>query len=118
MAIKRTDGCLTTIVALLDVTKLIIDVGRLLGRAVCSDNQAMYQGFDADTVRWNWTAYPPRQDTPVSGNFYAFGSAYPGGVNFVLCDGSVHMISYNIDIDTYRWLDNRWNGQPIDAGAF
>jgi len=38
---------------------------------------------------------------------YDFGSAHPGGANFLLADGSVRNISYTIDRQTYEWLGDR-----------
>lgn len=36
-----------------------------------------------------------------------FSSQHTGGVQFLLCDGSVHMVSENIDYDTFRNLGER-----------
>jgi len=83
------------------------------------DNQSMYQGYDVDTVRFaNSSGYPgpPRQDRLGYNNINIFGSAHPGGANFVFADGSVHSISYSIDLPTYTHLGNRKDGQAIDAG--
>jgi prepilin-type N-terminal cleavage/methylation domain-containing protein/prepilin-type processing-associated H-X9-DG protein len=39
------------------------------------------------------------------------GSAHPGGMNVVMCDGSVRLIPYNIDFHTYIYLLYRLDGQ-------
>jgi prepilin-type processing-associated H-X9-DG protein len=38
-------------------------------------------------------------------------SAHPGGAHVVLCDGSVHFLSENIDFDIFRWLAIRDSGE-------
>lgn len=40
-----------------------------------------------------------------------FSSAHTGGVQFVLCDGSVHFLSKNVDYDTFRALGERADGR-------
>ena len=83
-------------------------------------------GIDLDTVRWTCnsaasttcTSYRPFQDTPGEATRYAFGSAHPAGFHTALCDGSVRMISYSIDVLTHRDLGNRKDGNPIDASKF
>ena len=77
------------------------------------DNRGMYQGEDYDNSRWTIASYPPRQDTPGVTNDYGFGSAHTGATIFVFCDGSVHTISNSIDIDTYKRLGNRMDGEPV-----
>ncbi len=80
------------------------------------DNQAMYQGYDVDTVRFTQQAYsPPQRDTPGIQQINSFGSAHPSGTNFVFCDGSVRGISFSIEFETYRCLGNRKDDEPIDA---
>jgi prepilin-type N-terminal cleavage/methylation domain-containing protein len=37
-------------------------------------------------------------------NTWGFHSQHPGGVTFALCDGSVHFVNDNIDLQTYRNL--------------
>jgi prepilin-type processing-associated H-X9-DG protein len=44
---------------------------------------------------------------------YSFRSTYPGGCNFLLCDGSVKFISQNISMTTYRALGSRNGGEVI-----
>jgi len=86
-----------------------------------ADNESMYVGYDNDHFRsTNATYYPPKRDvreiggSPVSGNaLYTFGSAHVAGFNAVFCDGSVKMVGYNMDIDNYRRIGNRADGQTV-----
>ncbi len=48
-----------------------------------------------------------------SGN--VFRSLHPGGAQFVMCDGSVHYISENIDHDTYMGLCSRAGEEILDS---
>jgi prepilin-type N-terminal cleavage/methylation domain-containing protein/prepilin-type processing-associated H-X9-DG protein len=92
-----------------------------------ADNGSMYQGYDQDTVRAISGSYSdsgqpqgtlPKRDTDLNrdpreagGSFPThMGSAHPGGVNIVMCDGSVH--SYDFDVDPLVWnaIGGRANG--------
>ncbi|APZ94220.1 DUF1559 domain-containing protein [Fuerstiella marisgermanici] len=42
-----------------------------------------------------------------------FSSQHVGGVQFVLCDGSVHFLSENVDYDTFRHLGERADGEVL-----
>jgi prepilin-type N-terminal cleavage/methylation domain-containing protein len=58
--------------------------------------------------------YSPLAIWNVSGvSNQAFGSRHDGVVQFVLCDGSVKAISYNIDINTLTNLANRQDGRVV-----
>lgn len=46
-------------------------------------------------------------------NMLPFGSDHPGGANFVMSDGHVIFLSEDIDIDSYRRLASREDGQVI-----
>jgi prepilin-type N-terminal cleavage/methylation domain-containing protein/prepilin-type processing-associated H-X9-DG protein len=80
-----------------------------------ADNGSMYQGHDWDNMRW--TAAAPQRDQAGVDNWQVFGSAHSSGVNFVMCDGSVHTIRYSIDPQVHRRLGNRKDGQPVDVGT-
>ena len=41
---------------------------------------------------------------------WLYGSAHPAGICSVLCDGSTHLISYNIDPTTWQYLCSRNDG--------
>lgn len=77
------------------------------------DDQALYVGYDWDTVRWanaKWTPWPDSAGAAPQ----RFGSAHPQACQFAFCDGSVHEISFGIDGAVHRRLGNRQDGQPID----
>jgi prepilin-type N-terminal cleavage/methylation domain-containing protein/prepilin-type processing-associated H-X9-DG protein len=85
------------------------------------DDQNMFTGYQDDIIRWtgpgNDPAYAPRQDQTADG-ILVFGSAHSSGFNVAMCDGSVRMIGYAIDLETHRRLGNRRDGLPIDARKF
>jgi prepilin-type N-terminal cleavage/methylation domain-containing protein/prepilin-type processing-associated H-X9-DG protein len=87
----------------------------------------MYVGYDDDNCRWAGTT----DDVPTSDfvplpeelgyymiRWHMFGSAHGSGCNFVMCDGSVHFVSYLIDAETHRRLGNRRDDLPVSANAF
>ncbi len=87
-----------------------------------ADDQSLHIGHDQDTLRWGYynssdgTGYRPAQDRPGDNTHSrSFGSAHASGWNVVLCDGSVHTLSYAIDLQTHSWLCNRKDRQAIDS---
>jgi len=78
------------------------------------DNETMYAGDDIDVMRSTLELYPPRQDRPGLGAFLNFGSAHPSAWNVAFCDGSVHALSYSIDVVVHARLGNRKDGQPVN----
>jgi len=87
----------------------------------CSDNSSMYQGNDWDVNRWcgNSGTYKPMQDTPGFEDCTSrFGSAHWGGFHMLMCDGSVHQISYSIEGRIHEHLGNRRDGQADTALPF
>ena len=80
------------------------------------DDQNMYVGFDEDVNRWtteDGRVLLPIPDRPQSDTPRSFGSAHLAGCGFVFCDGSVRLISYDIDAEVHRRLGNRRDGQDV-----
>ena len=69
------------------------------------DNETMYTGYNNDVCRSTFN--PPLQDRNGLADTKRFGSPHPGGVNMLLCDGSVHVISYGIDPAVHRRMGGR-----------
>jgi prepilin-type N-terminal cleavage/methylation domain-containing protein len=96
-------------------------VGAHLSQAT---NQAAYCGYEWDNQRRAWNPYfevsesqketaKPRPDTPGYSGTASFGSAHPSAFHMVFCDGSVHSISYDVDLYTHSYLANRLDGQTV-----
>jgi hypothetical protein len=69
------------------------------------DNEALYCGFDNDNSRD--THDVPLQDRPGLFNDQRFGSAHLGGLNMLICDGSVQFITFDVSLDVWRPAGNR-----------
>ena len=84
------------------------------------DDQPALGGDDFDLVAWSDPNenIPPRQDTPGLGLFWVFGSPHAGNFNTAFCDGSIHQISYSIDLETHRRLAARNDRQAVDVSKF
>jgi prepilin-type processing-associated H-X9-DG protein len=84
-----------------------------------NDNQTMYSGLDWDTVRWADPTFVLKPDHQITTKdtlilYFSFGSARVDGCNMVFCDGSIHMISYDIDQTIHSRLGNRKDGCHVD----
>ena len=55
---------------------------------------------------------PPNSETGASFNFSSY---HPNGTNFLACDGSVKLISEEIEMLVYRALCTRAEGEVVDA---
>lgn len=55
----------------------------------------------------------PKRDQPIS-DWNSFGSAHASVLNMAMCDGSVHAVSYGIDLETHNRLCNRHDGLPVE----
>jgi prepilin-type N-terminal cleavage/methylation domain-containing protein/prepilin-type processing-associated H-X9-DG protein len=91
----------------------------LTGQAF-ADDWPMYTGFQDDLYRSvfhdaadpNSESQIPLRDVDGLKDAYRFGSSHAGGVNMAMCDGSVTMISFDIDPEVHRQ-----NGHRSDGGG-
>jgi prepilin-type N-terminal cleavage/methylation domain-containing protein len=79
------------------------------------DTGPMVQGYDWDTVRMgNNAGEPLLRDRMGQSAAGCFGSAHAQNCHFVFCDGSVHPISYNINMEIHGRLAARKDRKVID----
>ncbi len=76
-----------------------------------SDDHCLFVGDDLDVHRW--AQQGPIQDRPGIVAYQLFGSAHAGVWQAVFCDGSVHGMSYSVDLEVHRRLGNRKDGLPV-----
>jgi prepilin-type N-terminal cleavage/methylation domain-containing protein len=83
-----------------------------------NDDQAMYVGYDRDTLRVTHPSWPPLRDRAGLSSDHSFGSVHAEGFHASFCDGSVRKVRYSISSEVHRRLGNRADGAPVDASAF
>jgi prepilin-type processing-associated H-X9-DG protein len=97
-----------------------------LGREDNGDN-AYYSGYGYTSAQrsagWYIDGSGVRQNKPLmkstdAASTIRFGSWHTGICNFVFCDGSVHSLPVDIDIDVLRNLAVRNDGKVIPGGAY
>jgi Protein of unknown function (DUF1559) len=69
------------------------------------DNTNLYTGADLDNYRTTYRS--PFRDEPNVRHIYSFGSPHLDGFHMANCDGSVHLVNYDIDLKTHRHFGNR-----------
>ena len=81
-----------------------------MGLASALSTYAVGSGYD-----------PPLRDQSPGVNVPRYrdrwGGAHPTTWNVALCDGSVHTLSYDIDLVVHRRMANRHDGQVVGVGA-
>ena len=77
------------------------------------DDQAAWVSDDLDGNRN--TELPPVPDQPGLKAHYNFGSAHPGVFQMAYCDGSVSIVSYDIDLVAHKANGTR-NGDEVVTG--
>lgn len=107
----------------------------LYGGGSLSDDKGWSDGWDPDAMRS--TCFQPYQDSDGTGfqasatglntatdmfgqnrDVYYFGSAHTGGFGATFADGSVHTISYDIDVVVFNGLGTRAGGEITDSSSF
>jgi len=64
-------------------------------------------------VAQNVLFFKDRRGSPYGWEGYQFGSAHPAGISGLLSDGSVRMISYQIDATIFNRLGDRQDGTVV-----
>ncbi len=80
------------------------------------DKAPALSGFGNSIIRT--TAKPPAPDSNGLVMDCRFGSAHPGGLNFVFCDSSVRMQDYGIDPLVFSQLGHRNDKGPTNEGDY
>ncbi|QDT68912.1 Type II secretion system protein G precursor [Planctomycetes bacterium MalM25] len=91
-----------------------------------SDDRGWTDGWDPDTVRS--TCVRPFSDSDgeiyannaiyADSSVYNFGSAHSGGFNATFADGSVRLVNFDIDLESFNRLGDRRDGEVIDYQNF
>jgi prepilin-type N-terminal cleavage/methylation domain-containing protein len=77
------------------------------------DDWSLYSGFQDDLYRSTHRDWRPMPDRAAWNGYVEqgrFGSAHRSGWYAAMCDGSVRFVSYDLDSETHRRLDNRADG--------
>lgn len=92
-----------------------------------TNDQGWISAYDFDVCRWTVNDNPPsgttsifqpRRDQSGYDDAYNFGSSHPYIFQAVFCDGSVHSIKFDIELETHRRLGCRNDKKPLDNTGF
>jgi prepilin-type N-terminal cleavage/methylation domain-containing protein/prepilin-type processing-associated H-X9-DG protein len=89
-----------------------------LGKPQADDNEGYTCGWNEDTVRL--TSQRPQPDFLGDVSLYGgrlFGSSHSDRFNMVFADGSVHSLSYSIDLNLFKALGDTADGVVIALDA-
>ncbi len=86
-----------------------------VGTEQSDDNEGYTTGWDHDMTRCaSIVPKPDHRNNSINQGQGRFGSSHPSGVNILLCDGSVRLISYSVNKLTFHRLGYRNDGQQMD----
>ncbi len=74
----------------------------------------MYEGHDLEANRYAGEDFPLHADTPGWTDTYAFGGPHPGGCIFAFADSSVRAVPFDIDLEVYRRIALRSDGEVVN----
>jgi len=86
-----------------------------------NNDQGWNLGWDWDVGRW--TALPPQMDVSLkqypelTNTGHLFGAIHVSGCQFVMADGSVHTVAYEIEEAVFESLGDRDDGKQIPGNA-
>lgn len=84
------------------------------------DDQGWIDGWDPDIMRYGGFA-PVRDNVNGSGygwEGYQAGSAHAPGVQCVMGDGAVRLVTYSIPLQYWNWLTDREDGKSVPGSEF
>jgi prepilin-type N-terminal cleavage/methylation domain-containing protein len=87
----------------------------------CNDDQGWTDGWDNDTIACaevGGVIYAPQQDGRVGSCGLFFGSPHVGGMQGVLCDGSVRSISYGVSPPMFKIFCQAESNNVFDWNSF
>jgi prepilin-type N-terminal cleavage/methylation domain-containing protein/prepilin-type processing-associated H-X9-DG protein len=85
----------------------------MLGKFQANDNEGYTTGWNHDTVRHCDRVPQADFQFGTAPGDDRFGSSHPGGLNIALTDGSVRFLIYTVELETFRRLGNRNDGEPM-----
>jgi prepilin-type processing-associated H-X9-DG protein len=115
-----TQGC--RISQITDGTSNTLMIGEVTGKGPNTYRAHFWATWNLldtrDGINGPFTA--PGGEWPATDSFRdsGFSSFHPGGCHFVLCDGSVHFTSENMDHEVLKWLTTRAGDEPIPGDVF
>jgi len=86
---------------------------RFLGSLQKDDDTGYASGWDPDTIRQTEIAPAPDYSAATGDGERRFGSSHPSTFNALLADGSVRTISYSINLNVFKAVGAKSDGQAV-----